>query len=217
MSESEQEPSATELSHRAAARREKIKLCVEIIGVVAVSVSVVLASCGLLLDVRNRQDDRVQAAWSQVSAGVGVKGALEYLNRHNEDLSNVRFREVSLKGIDLRGARLMRADFWGADLTGADLEGADLERAFLVRANLSGARFDRANLDRADFSEAVLDSASLRGAMLLRTRFVDVKMNGVSVEGAVVDGAMFERTPGLTKQQIVEEARVARPSQWPPN
>ena len=73
-------------------------------------------------------------------------------NLFQAEITEAIFREAELADADLRESRL-RADFDGANLTNADLRGADLQGSSLEDANLSGVVWDETTLwpDGEDF------------------------------------------------------------------
>jgi hypothetical protein len=85
-----------------------------------------------------------------------------------------------------------------ADLSGADLSGADLRYANFIHANLSSA-----NLSSADLSGAYLEGANLSRANL----------SGAELSGAELEGANLTGIQGLTKKELADLKRRAKPVQ----
>jgi uncharacterized protein YjbI with pentapeptide repeats len=133
------------------------------------ALAIIIALAGFWFDLQNREEDRVNRAWSLVAAAKEVEGnlglieALETLNARKIDMSQLQAPKTYLFNVKLAQAILSRANLSGADLfranlSGANLSGTDLSRAILSRADLSGA----------DLSEASLYGADLSGAILLK-------------------------------------------------
>ena len=102
----------------------------------------VLAAFQFRLELENREEDRVNRAWSLVAAAKEVEGnvglieALETLNSREIDLSSLQAPKAYLRGISLPGVQLSEANLSGADLSEADLSGASLSGANLSEAKL---------------------------------------------------------------------------------
>jgi hypothetical protein len=126
------------------------------------AVALVIALVGFWLEVQNREEDRVNRAWSLVAAAKEVQGnvglieALEMLNARRIDMSRLEMPSAYLHWVRLEGARLDQANLTKADLVGANLTGAYLESANLSEADLMGAVLTKANLTGADLSGAYL-------------------------------------------------------------
>jgi hypothetical protein len=138
-------------------------------------VAIVIALVGFWLDLQNREEDRVNRAWSLVAAAKEVEGnlglieALETLNARNIGMSQLQAPKTYLSKVKLAQADLNRANLSGADLTGADLSGArlfmaDLSGANLFRANLSGVILSMSDLSGADLRWADLPGDNLSEA-----------------------------------------------------
>jgi hypothetical protein len=140
-------PSA--LFHRSATAR----LLLEVIAGLAILVGIaaaILTAFQFQLELENREEDRVNRAWSLVAAAKEVQGniglieALETLNARRIDMSRLEMPGAYLEGVQLEGGRLIRAN----------LKEATLVLAKLSRANLFGAKLSGANLSRATLSGA---------------------------------------------------------------
>lgn len=129
------------------------------------------AVIGLILDLQNREEDRINRAWTLVASvkphstgNIGLGDALQVLNERGISLT-----DIHVPGGYLRAAILPRADLSGANLRGANLIEADLREAYLMGADLSGAELTWADLSKADLREANLSGAELREAYVCAT------------------------------------------------
>jgi hypothetical protein len=174
---------------------ERIRLSLEVIGLVAV----VAAVAGLLIEFRARDEDRVNRAWMLVAEKVGVRSALEFLNRRNEDLGGLELDSLYLDGVQLPGARLdgarlPRTRLQYANLAGAELSSADLSEVSLGLADLRGAILVNTSLRNAVLFSANLSGADLRGAdlayaNLIRANLTDANLQDANVQHADLRGA----------------------------
>jgi hypothetical protein len=142
------------------------------------ALAIIIALAGFWFDLQNREEDRVNRAWSLVAAAKEVQGnvglieALETLNARNISMNQLQapkafLYDVKLARAFLTDAHLSGAFLNGANLSGANLVGANLSGAYMNRADLSGAFLNVANLRGADLSRAHLSGADLRGAINL--------------------------------------------------
>jgi uncharacterized protein YjbI with pentapeptide repeats len=159
----------------------------------------VLALIGLvafLLDLQNREEERVNRAWSLVAAAkvegtgnVGLIEALETLASRGIDLSQVKLPGAYLVRVRLRGAMLYMANLSEANLRRAVLNQAKLGDADLRGADLHWADLSDADLVGADLRKASLVVADLRGANLIKAKLGDADLRGVDLIGAYLLGA----------------------------
>lgn len=157
----------------------------------ALAVSVVGGVLALILDLADREEERVLRAWKVLADGesvqgnIGQKAAVEFLHSKGKALAKVRLSGAALAGValnggDLREAALENADLSGAVLSNANLNRADLRGANLSNADLSGADLRAAAFKDANFRHANLNGADLRGSLFggyfCRTRMPDGSM-----------------------------------------
>jgi uncharacterized protein YjbI with pentapeptide repeats len=85
----------------------------------------ILAAYQFRLELDNREEDRVNRAWSLVAAAKEVQGnvglieALETLNTRNININQLQAPKAYLFGAKLDEATLIQADLSGAKLDGA--------------------------------------------------------------------------------------------------
>jgi hypothetical protein len=168
-------PSA--LFHRSATAR----LLLEVIAGLAILVGIaaaILTAFQFQLELENREEDRVNRAWSLVAAAKEVQGniglieALETLNARRIDMSRLEMPGAYLEGVQLEGGRLIRANLKEATLVLAKLSRANLSQADLAGAKLFGANLQQADLLQADLFGADLLQADLFGATLSGAHFL---------------------------------------------
>jgi hypothetical protein len=188
-------PSA--LFHRSATAR----LLLEVIAGLAILVGIaaaILTAFQFQLELENREEDRVNRAWSLIAAAKEVQGniglieALETLNARRIDMSRLEMPGAYLEGVQLEGGRLIRAN-----LKEAVLVLAKLSRANLSQADLAGAKLFGANLQQADLLQADLFGADLLQADLFGTNLFGAKLSGANLSRATLSGAHF-----LTQEQL---------------
>jgi Pentapeptide repeats (8 copies) len=188
-------PSA--LFHRSATAR----LLLEVIAGLAILVGIaaaILTAFQFRLELENREEDRVNRAWSLVAAAKEVQGniglieALETLNARRIDMSRLEMPGAYLEGVQLEGGRLIRANLKEATLVLAKLSRAKLSQADLAGAKLFGAKLQQADLLQADLFGADLLQADLFGANLF-----GAKLSGANLSRANLSGAHF-----LTQEQL---------------
>jgi uncharacterized protein YjbI with pentapeptide repeats len=154
----------------------------------ALAVSIVGGVIALVVDLSDREEERILRAWkvlSDAKAGgnFGQKNAVQFLHNKGQSLQKIVLRDAALAGIDLRGANLTRANLSKADLTAADLRWTNLRKADLREANLSGANLRGANLWKADLSRAHLREANLTRANLSKANLGEANLDGVTLAG----------------------------------
>jgi hypothetical protein len=114
----------------------------------------------------------------------------------------------NLEGASFIGENLTYANLQAANLKGASLDGANLSNANLRSADLRGAHLGRADLRKADLSEAILRFADLNNAWLLRTCLSGAVLQGAVLRGADLRSADLRDAPGVTKEQLEEQAKM---------
>lgn len=172
--------------------------CMEPYGFLVGVIALVVAAAAFVIDLYDRQEERVVRAWqlvtTQAAGNSGKKEALEYLNRRETifgwpaeadhwayDVLPLK-RRVDLVGIDLSvekgqtGAFLVDVQLPGANLRKAKLAGAILTRANLLGADLEGADLTGAQLVGANLTHAVLDRARLVSANLKEASFASARL-----------------------------------------
>jgi uncharacterized protein YjbI with pentapeptide repeats len=185
----------------------------------------ILTAFQFQLELENREEDRVNRAWSLVAAAKEVQGnvglieALETLNVRGIDMSRLEIpgtyllevklergmlREANLRLADLRMANLSRADLSAANLSSAKLLGANMsgKETMLTGANLSGAELPGANLSNADLINTDLSNADLVNATLSNANLARANLNGANLEGANLSGTHLSEAANLTQQQL---------------
>ena len=172
-----------------------------------VGISILAAVIALLVDLNDREEERLIRAWNVIastpSAGgnVGQKRALQFLADKGEALNDINAPKAYLAGIDLAGrnliggnlagANLFDADLSGASLRDIDLSNADLSNANLFRANLSDANLSGTDLYGAKLNEAVFVGADFAGANFHRPLAFLFPEGGADLSGAVLWSANF--------------------------
>jgi uncharacterized protein YjbI with pentapeptide repeats len=202
----------------------------ELIAVAAILtgiIAAILTAFQFQMELENREEDRVNRAWSliaaakQVQGNVGLIEALETLNARQIDMSRLELPGAYLSGVQLESGFLINANLAGADLShaklssvalvGAELAGANLAGANLWGADLPGADLSGANLFIADLSGADLTGANLIGANLRSANLTEayvhrVELSGANLLGANLSGAeLFGDLSGvnnLTQEQL---------------
>ena len=156
-------------------------------GIVFTVLGLMLALITILVDLEDRQSERIFRAWQVVrefenrvvetneragAAGSAPRGAIEFLNRQFDGFlcilpvtvtSTVLTGNASRECLFPKKEResLANIALTGADLTDADLTDADLTDADLTDADLTRADLTRADLTRADLARADLTDADL--------------------------------------------------------
>jgi uncharacterized protein YjbI with pentapeptide repeats len=172
------------------------------------AVAIVIALIGFWLDLQNREEDRVNRAWSlvatakEVQGNVGLIEALETLNSRSINMSQLQVPKAYLFGAKLSAASLFMANLGGANLGGVNLDGArlgaanlaeaDLRKASLVNADLSGANLNRADLRLVKLNGADLAAANLTEANLGRANLGGADLHAAGLaEADLTDASLF--------------------------
>ena len=190
-------------------------------GVVLALVGVGIALITIVVDLEDRQSERIFRAWQVVRtfevrneepAGVGAQGsslreALELLNREFDGFLCIPgFGRVSglftgdrrrdcffpkKRRESLAGLLAPGSVLWRADLRDADLRGADLRGADLRGAYLTYAQLNGANLSGAHLLTAELTDAFLDDVDLRDTRLVRANLEGAGLKDADLRDAVL--------------------------
>lgn len=163
-------------------------LILEVGGAVLIPIGVV----AFVLELGNREEDRINRAWSLIAAAkvegtgnVGLIEAMETLARRGTDLALIKLPGAYLAGVHLNGASLYEADLRGADLTNADLKQANLIRANLSKANLTFTDLSGTDLTGADLSEAAMRMTIIEGSTLQEVKLEKTEMVGIDLRQAL--------------------------------
>jgi hypothetical protein len=161
----------------------------------------------LALDIENREEDRINRAWTLIAAAkadstgnIGLRDALETLNSRRISLGRIQVPGADLQGVNLSNSRLEVADLSETNLAEANLHGSYLDNANLTGAGLAGADLSDADLTEADLRGANLLAANLKGADLTMTRLNGAELTDANlrsartVGGRIADEGHFCRT-----------------------
>ena len=184
-------------------------------GIFLTFIGLLVALIGLMIDLEDRQSERIFRAWGVVlsvtttplnassdtqiaaSAGSSVRQALQYLNR---DFTGrgcfgwVAFLSEFLTGNNARGCifpekdreSLRNLSIPHAVLEDIELSHAELSGAILRKVDLYGAKLQHADLENALLHDAKLGGADLRNAELRNAKLPKADLHGAKLQKATL-------------------------------
>lgn len=162
---------------------------------------VVAALVAFYIDLDDRQGDRVNRAWNQITqasikgsvsgvGNLGVVNALETLLKDDVTLTAIELNKVwlegaSLQGVNLDGASLHQSTLINSNLSNASLRLTNLSDANVLAVKAGGAQFVRTNLTGTIFIDV-----DMRNSIFLQADMEDAKFLNVALDGAHLQNAL---------------------------
>jgi uncharacterized protein YjbI with pentapeptide repeats len=167
---------------------------------IATKLGVILGIVVWVIEIPDREQQRVDTAWAVVNAATGKSGyagrggALQYLNAHGASFVGIDLSNAALPGLDLSNADLRGAIFDGADISDGRFECSLLRHLFGHRCGrIAHARFRDTCFDRTSFKNETIESSEFSDTNLGQTQHcLNRRHILVSFRGALLVDSTFQ-------------------------